>query len=56
MGNNAKKIEHCGPKRGCGAYYGRKKAAKEFSNRKRREESKKLTDIYRGTSNNNSKS
>jgi hypothetical protein len=35
---NAKKTEHGGPKRGSGAYYGRKAIAKKASNRRRRED------------------
>jgi len=42
MGNQAKKTEHSGSKKGCGAYWGRKKDAKTESNRKRREDAKKL--------------
>ena len=41
MGNGAKKTEHAGPKKGNGAYWGRKVAAKNESNRKRRETDKK---------------
>ena len=37
MAYNAKKTEHAGPKMGRGAFYGRKAAAKEESNRRRRE-------------------
>ena len=37
MANEAQKTEHSGPKKGCGAYWGRKKAAKKESNRVRRE-------------------
>ncbi|HXE97428.1 MAG TPA: hypothetical protein VN642_13550 [Dongiaceae bacterium] len=37
MANQAQKTEHSGPKKGCGAYWGRKKAAKAESNRMRRE-------------------
>ncbi len=37
MGHEAKKTEHVGAKKGCGAYGGRKVAAKKESNRKRRE-------------------
>ena len=48
MANEAQKTEHSGPKKGRGAYWGRKKAAKEESNRVRREadknESKPVTD------------
>ena len=37
MGYEAKKTEHCGPKRGEGAYWGYKWEAKKESNRIRRE-------------------
>jgi hypothetical protein len=37
MGYEAKKTEHCGPKRGNGAYWGYKWEAKKESNRIRRE-------------------
>ena len=37
MANEAQKTEHSGPKKGRGAYWGRKKAAKHESNRVRRE-------------------
>lgn len=40
MAQNAKKTEHSGAKKGCGAYWGRKVAAKNDSNRKRRENDK----------------
>lgn len=40
MGQNAKKTEHTGAKKGDGAYWGRKVAAKKESNRKRRENDK----------------
>lgn len=36
MANNAFKTEHSGPKKGNGAYYGRKIAAKHESNKSRR--------------------
>jgi hypothetical protein len=42
MGNQAKKTEHTGPKKGNGAYWGRKEQAKHESNRKRRIDSKKI--------------
>jgi hypothetical protein len=42
MGYQAKKTEHSGPKKGCGAYWGRKSEAKKQSNRKRREDGKIL--------------
>jgi len=37
MGYEAKKTEHCGPKRGNGTYWGYKWEAKKESNRIRRE-------------------
>ena len=40
MANQAKKTEHAGPKKGSGAYWGRKKPAKTESNRARREADK----------------
>lgn len=43
MGYEAKKTEHSGPKKGCGAYWGRKVDAKKESNKKRREQDKYLT-------------
>lgn len=41
MSSGAKKTEHAGPKKGSGAYWGRKVAAKNESNRKRRVADKK---------------
>jgi hypothetical protein len=41
MGYEAKKTEHCGPKRGNGAYWGYKWVAKKESNRIRREIAKR---------------
>jgi len=41
MAYNAKKTEHAGPKKGSGAFYGRKAEAKKASNRRRREDSKR---------------
>ena len=41
MGYEAKKTEHCGPKRGKGAYWGYKWEAKKESNRIRRENAKR---------------
>ena len=38
---NARKTEHAGPKKGRGAFYGRKAAAKAQSNRRRRENDKR---------------
>ncbi|GBD96734.1 hypothetical protein BMS3Abin06_01620 [bacterium BMS3Abin06] len=43
MGYEVKKTEHSGPKKGSGAYWGRKTDAKKESNLKRREQSKILT-------------
>jgi hypothetical protein len=40
MAYNAKKMEHAGPKKGTGTFYGRKAAAKKASNRRRRENNK----------------
>lgn len=40
MAYQAKKTEHSGPKKGKGAYWGRKVAAKKESNRQRREMNK----------------
>ncbi len=37
MAYNAKETEHAGPKKGSGAFYGRKAIAKKASNRQRRE-------------------
>jgi len=48
MGYEAKKTEHSGAKKGCGAYWGRKADAKKQSNRKRREINKTLTKAERG--------
>lgn len=42
MAHGAKKTEHAGAKKGCGAYWGRKVAAKQESNRQRREDDKVL--------------
>ncbi|MDP2228267.1 MAG: hypothetical protein Q8J78_12410 [Moraxellaceae bacterium] len=36
MAHAAKKVEHCGPKKGSGAYYGRKAVAKHESSKTRR--------------------
>ncbi len=41
MGYEARKTEHSGPKRGNGAYWGRKLEAKRESNRIRRENAKR---------------
>lgn len=41
MAYEAQKTEHAGPKKGAGAYWGRKKTAKKESNRERREADKK---------------
>lgn len=40
MANQAKKTEHSGPKKGRGAYWGRKKDAKRESSGKRRRNDK----------------
>jgi hypothetical protein len=40
VAENAKKTEHAGPKKGRGAYWGRKADAKRESNRTRREVAK----------------
>ncbi len=40
MALKAKKTEHVGPKKGRGAFHGRKPEAKHASNRRRREEDK----------------
>jgi hypothetical protein len=42
MGHQAQKTEHCGSKRGSGAYWGRKVAAKHESNSKRRADDKDI--------------
>ena len=42
MANESKQTEHSGPKKGNGAYWGRKKDAKHESNKKRREAGKVL--------------
>jgi len=44
MANEAQKTEHAGPKKGRGAYWGRKKDAKKESNRVRREANKTESD------------
>ena len=41
MAGNAKKTEHAGPKKGRGAYWGRKAEAKRESNKVRREDAKR---------------
>ncbi len=41
MGYEANKTEHCGPKRGNGAYWGYKWKAKKESNRIRRQNAKR---------------
>jgi hypothetical protein len=41
MAYNARKTEHAGPKKGCGAYYSRKALAKQASNRRRRDTDKR---------------
>jgi len=42
MGYEAKKTEHSGSKKGSGAFWGRKVDANKQSNRKRREDGKRL--------------
>ncbi len=49
MAYNAKKTEHTGPKKGSGAFYGRKAFAKKASNRCRREADKRAASCH-GTS------
>jgi hypothetical protein len=46
MAYNAKKTEHAGPKKGSGAYYGRKAFAKRASNRRRREADKEAVSSH----------
>jgi len=41
VAGNARKTEHAGSKKGCGAYWGRKADAKRESNRERREVAKR---------------
>lgn len=48
MAQNAKKTEHSGAKHGSGAYWGRKAAAKEESDRVRRENDRR--EVERGLS------
>ena len=43
MGYEVKKTEHAGSKKGCGAYWGRKAAAKKQSKHERRKQDKALT-------------
>jgi hypothetical protein len=38
MAHSARKTEHSGSKKGCGAYWGSKAEAKKESNRRRREQ------------------
>ncbi len=40
MAHGAKKVEHSGPKKGTGAYYGRKAVAKKESSKARRTQAK----------------
>ncbi|WP_421865049.1 hypothetical protein [Motiliproteus sp.] len=42
MGQEAKKTEHSGSKKGNGAYWGKKSSAKKESNKKRRADSKEI--------------
>ncbi len=48
MGSGAKKTEHAGSKKGRGAYWGRRIAAKNDSNRKRRENDKASVAVRTG--------
>jgi hypothetical protein len=41
MAYHARKTEHAGPKKGCGAFHGVKAEAKKESNRRRREGGKR---------------
>lgn len=50
MGNEAKKTEHSGAKKGKGAYWGEKSSAKEESNKKRREDTKLIINAETKTS------
>lgn len=43
MANNVVKTEHSGPKKGKGAYWGRKAQAKKASNKARRNADKEAT-------------
>jgi hypothetical protein len=49
MAYNAKKTEHAGPKKGSGAFYGRKAEAKKASKRRRRQNDKRVV-LNHGTS------
>ena len=42
MAYQAVKMEHCGSKKGRGAYWGRKRYAKQESNKKRRNDGRKI--------------
>ncbi|MDE3118898.1 MAG: hypothetical protein KGL03_07775 [Nitrospirota bacterium] len=46
MAGKAKKAEHAGPKKGSGAYWGRKVDAKRESNRARRETAKRAVRFH----------
>jgi len=48
MGCEATRTEHSGSKKGCGAFWGRKVDAKKQSNRKRRENDKRLIKEEKG--------
>lgn len=48
MGCEAKRTEHSGSKKGCGAFWGQKVDAKKQSNRKRRENDKRLIKEEKG--------
>ncbi|MBI4825768.1 MAG: hypothetical protein HY807_05030 [Nitrospirae bacterium] len=50
MGNEAKKTEHAGSKKGNGAYWGIKAAAQKESNKKRRENDKSYVSEQRDIS------
>jgi hypothetical protein len=43
MGYKARKTDHNGPKRGKGAYWGRKREAKKESNRRRRNNNRAIS-------------
>lgn len=46
MAHNANKTEHSGAKRGNGAYWGRKKDAKDESSKRRRTEERKQVNDF----------
>jgi hypothetical protein len=45
MANKSGKTEHCGPKKGNGAYWGRKRAAKKESSKARRRQAKQVISL-----------